>query len=1009
MLWPTGKVSTEPHSARELDGTLLGKYYLVGGGYNINLWYNRTPQQIEEVLKTLPLIGDLSGDVLNKLSKMSYGSVKRIIHLWRGIESALTCANIELINRPICLLHKKLWRWVISSSVHNYDTTVSIWKKVCLYFVHFAGNTSSQSLNPFPHGVPGGHNGHHGRMWVQMMPWLLDIQLANMLNVDKLPKGILERVGHLVQTRMTPPPPLNHKRFEKEFESWAADLTRDPSFTDEHKSKCNFAMTYFTSFIQRDADLLSKVRPHISLSGGGCYESPRAQGGRAIYMMREFVRRYILSPGSGDEHGRTWWGAPYELTRGVPPMYTMCRRFPLDIRISPMSSSFRDPLGKNSQVMAAISEPNSEAKVEEPMFGLDRILPLQIFQMSLEMCVERGYLPGPPFKWSPIDVLTPFHRNPIPCKSLFICEAGNKVRPLSEAPGCVTVALQPLAHWLEGIIKSYPSLNSAFTRTYKGWDFTQNIMRGGKYLKGMGFSVFDLSAASNNLNTKFCRHMLQYLVSEFVTDNDTRFLLLQLGELLFAPRLIEVRRNQSDVEHRVIRTTNGLMMGDPGTKEFLCLSSAIIHLMTFAGSLIPIPRNLIAGDDVIGLMWENQHDALLEMHVFFGNKINLTKAAFSKRLAWYCEELLVLIPESIGCGKASWQVDYESCDIHVDIVKLRLLSPFSSVSMMQDELHKNPAIGKGNALLKVLSWYPRKGVKDYCMNKFIVWMSEFIRDDPLVFIPRILGGYGLPYLGDREELYERVLDRYGTAIVGIYGHLRHSLSYHGVIDFLVRRMANGMSVRGLLDPMTFLLASQFANLAFAQFQHKCKTFDQFKTELQTLKSYEVSNKDVMRYINSQKFLAYNQIADNLDRLTAMRISVGVAAGFMDLEEIIPARDEYVPNPSEVYHEFLQKEVADRVWTADFNVQTLRPSGELINEFYHWIVKDECKPWVSPQRLLWIPKEALIDSLNGMTIQLPWNPSIETDNNPVPGSIKDEDRAPGIDGSRSEMISLKRLH
>jgi hypothetical protein len=1006
MVWPSARISTEPWLERNLDGTLLGKFYLIGGGYIYNLWYNRTPQQILKVLKSLDYYKELKGDVLEKLSLADYSTLRRIVYLWRGIESAILCANIELIGKPIGPLHKQLWRWVISSAVHSYDNTVKLWKKVSLYFIHFGGNTPSRLENPFPRGVPGGHKNQHGYLWVQMMPWLNTFTVANLLGDNEVSKRDLERLGHLVQTRQLPPPPLTDKRFEVEYESWASDLTRDPVYTAEHQALTGKALNYFFDFQDKFMDSVS-VRPHISLSGGGCYQNARAHGGRSIAFMRSFLRRYMLSPADADMTSQTWWGAPYVTIRGQPLLYTMCRKVPLNADIAFMCSAFRDELGTDTLLQAAMAEENSELKVEEPLFGLDRVLPLQLFQLSIELCVDHGYLPGPAHKWAVSDLQREFHRRPIPCKSIFICEAGNKVRPLTEAPGEVTIALQPLAHWLAGIIRGYPSLKSAFTRTYKGWDFSVDQMRSGKYFRGMGYSVFDLSAATNNINVKLCRYILQALVAKYAKSDDDRFLLLQLGELLFAPRLVEVRKDSRDAAYRVIKTTNGLMMGDPGAKEFLCLHSAIIHLACFAGSEIPIPRNLIAGDDIIGLNWLWQHNKLLDMHVFFGDKINKSKAAWSSRLAWYCEELLVLIPKSIGIGKAPWQVSYETEDLHVDLVKLRLLSPFASVSLMADEQFRNPAIGKGGALVKVLNWYPRQEIKDFCLRTFTKWMSEFIAKDPMVFLPRCVGGQGLPYLGDREELYERVLDQCGRSIVGIYMSLRYKLSYHGVIDFLIRRMATGNSVRGLIDPMTYELSSQYANLAFNQFRSKCKTFEEFRIELQATKSYEVSNKDVQRFINSKNYLSYHAIAENLDRLTAIRIGFSVAGNIVPLDEILPAKG-HLPSPSEVLNTFLDKEVNVHSHMGGFNVQDLKADNNDLESFYQWVVSENCKEFISPQRLLWVPKEAIVDSLNGMTVDLPYNPSIETDSNPIKGSLNDTWVDPTIEGWESKVVSLRRL-
>jgi hypothetical protein len=287
-------------------------------------------------------------------------------------------------------------------------------------------------------------------------------------------------------------------------------------------------------------------------------------------------------------------------------------------------------------------------------------------------------------------------------------------------------------------------------------------------------------------------------------------------------------------------------------------------------------------------------------------------------------------------------------------------------------------------------------------------MSEFISDDPLNFLPRVVGGLGLPYIGDREVLYERVLERSGSAIVALYTSVSSKLTYHNVIDFLIRRMSTGNQVRGIMDPMTFLVTSQYANLAFNLFQDKCKTFDEFKKEFQALKSYEVSNKDVSRFIKASGYISYHSIAENLDRITAIRFALAACCSeFLSPRDLLPAKEGRLPSPSEVLDMFLKDEINVHS-VAGFRSKDLSTCSDDYSRFYNWVVTENCKEFISPQRLLWIPREAIVDSMNGMTVALPYDPSIETDLNPIPGSLADLSVDPTIEGWETKVVSLHRL-
>jgi hypothetical protein len=393
----------------------------------------------------------------------------------------------------------------------------------------------------------------------------------------------------------------------------------------------------------------------------------------------------------------------------------------------------------------------------------------------------------------------------------------------------------------------------------------------------------------------------------------------------------------------------------------------------------------------------------MEIHRCCGNIIRKTKTISSNRCAFFTEEVLRYNKFAIGNGKSPWERHNNhnyGVGVHIDTIKLRLLSPFGIQSLMGDSSYRNPAIGKASALANVSRWFPNKGMLNVAHHRFNRWMADAIGGHVSCFLPRWMGGYGFPWLKSREELLMEFQKQLHPAIYKIFSIKTDvGRDYHSVIDFLVRRMATGNLVRGLLDPMPYLISAQYANLAVTAWADKCKSFGQIASELQSKKTYEVRSKDIIRYARTTGLMPYHDIVDSLDRLTAIRIAMLVAEGSLDLEDILPTRQTKLPNPNEVLENFFENEIG-YFNAASFDRSDLTPDLKSTREFYSWVEEGMPDCPISNKQVF-IPKAALVDSLAGMSIPLPYvAPPV------VKGSSADPDVAL-IKGYIAKMVSLRR--
>jgi hypothetical protein len=408
-----------------------------------------------------------------------------------------------------------------------------------------------------------------------------------------------------------------------------------------------------------------------------------------------------------------------------------------------------------------------------------------------------------------------------------------------------------------------------------------------------------------------------------------------------------------------------------------------------------------AGDDVANLVTRGKHNELMEIHNRFGHEIHITKSQWSQIWVYYCEEGLRLIETTIGCGSAPWQLDYETEDLHLDCFKLRLLMPFSSIDNGMDS-QKNPVVGKGDALWGQLLSHKRPDVVKHIKNTFRVLMADYLGKDPMMYLPRIVGGANVPFCGEPEELYRKILDRTGTRVVAIYNQLRFGEDPFPLFGSLTRKMSSGGSSRGLIDPSSQYMIIQYGEIMFKQFKDQAKTLKEIHIELQGKKTYPVSFGEAKRYARKSGYISFSEIADSLDRISAIRMSIACAAGAISFDEISTARRERLPTPSEVLDDFVDVELARQSRSYRVRTDLFHTTPEDCERFKKWISIGNPNFQVRSQGL-WVPKYALVDSLNGMTIDMPYKPS-----RVIPGSTEDQYVGSEFQTSDAFVISRKRF-
>jgi hypothetical protein len=827
-----------------------------------------------------------------------------------------------------------------------------------------------------------------------------------------------EDITMLTQTRNFPTLIVSQKMERLEILEFQGELQK-PSVTVP-----DFLWTVSSSIGKEVQEMDEPLRPHISASFSASLEHTRSEGGKGVEILRKFVEYYVRTPATQKVNRRTWFGREYWLQQGIPPMYTMCRDVALDIDFRYfLSSSFRTWDASDTLADAQMNGAFSSGKVEEPIFGLDREFAPQLHQLSLELCIQNGYLGKLLPFYDPDQVIEGLSSiigdKPIPARAHCVSEPGGKRRWITMEPSYVNMACQPLAHMLAGMLSNIPTLFSAFNRSWKAWDFADMLsIRENPNLRKWSVGVYDLTSASNNLDRGCMRIILHGLLSARYGGSKIWPYVEIILSLVFRNRIVEIHEGDSPsspILHR-FTATNGLLMGNAMTKEILVLCSEVVHRhcrYSIRGVLRPSIAWLIAGDDVACYGPRHQFELLKKTHRRLGNIIKDEKSFFSEVWVPFCQGGLHLEGQSLFNQERLMRLSYE-VTICTDTIMSRLLVPFGLESLEANPTARNPVIGKGAALKKLLDYYPRKERIAIAIRIFHRNMGSMISNDIMSFLPGSIGGYECPHLISKDELWRRVMEEAPPVLFPLFKLLTDEQRSPIWLDLLLRRARTGISSRGIenptLDPLIQSYEFALTNCAMVKYyswsEIEAKTVARFEEQNRNL--LELTPREIRKTAKKLNLMNGFDFADIVDRSSALRIFFLVAMDIIPLDRALPGKGRLF-TPSEILEEFTENELSERI-KRDYLTKistsfTVDAGLEGYNAFKRWF-EGGMADINSNIGTRYLPKSCYTDSLNGMYVPI-WEDRRQ-DEPYVKGSYKDPYREIDQDLFIGTVISLNRV-
>lgn len=1022
MAWPLTRLPPGSGEARSFEGTLVGTFYtgpkghreIISGFYS----YSYKPSERLEILKSLDDFRTLKEDVLVKLSNYTFKRCKHLVYTWRAIEDNLRLASVPILCGLKPKIVYRLWKWCVSQHAYNPNLILTQWKVICDYFRRWAAGEEPPRI---PRDIPGTQRGQLNHEWYELFPWLWELYHS------RLTKEGAENVTMASQTRNFPVPLLTESREREEIFQFQEELQK-PRVQRPYwlKERAMALGTYVRSLVTKNHwDLF----PHISASFSASEDKSRSEGGKGIEILKLFLDRFVSELAPLTLSGETWFGCEYKVVKGVPKIYTMCRDAPLNLKFRYfLSSSFRTwdaPETLAHMFVVGNSGGQPEKVLEESIWGLDRELPKQLYQLCIEELIRKGFFPGIQPHRNPLDtkaILLCEHTwtKPIVCRAHCVREPGGKIRWVTMEPAYVNMFIQPIAHMVANGLGLVPSLYSAFNRSWKAWDFGDMlaIREQSRRKRSFKVGVYDLTSASNNLDRGVTREIVGGFFRTFFPDTlEWRAYLTLIMSILFRDRHVFLYRSEEtrEIRHQ-FRATNGLLMGNAFTKEALVLISEVIHRQvaySLKGDLAFSTCWLIAGDDVALYCNRETFQRITDTHRALGNVVKKEKTFFSHKYVPFCQGGLFLGAKMFH-GKRLMFVPYGET-IVTDTIMSRLLTPYGVESLMANPTAKNPVIGKGAALSAQLKYYPRKTRVGVVISLFHRNMGQLIPRDPMAFLPGEIGGYGLPHTIPLDILYQRILDEASPVLFPIFRLLKTGKRVPVWLEFLLRDARSGVSARGLenptLDPMIKEYEAALLNYAkveswtFQDLQKECSTFFKEKLGRDPL---TMNDDDVRRYAKARGLMNSYEFAIHVDRSSALRIFFVVAAGLIPLDIAVPKREK-IPSPSSILEGFRSNEYWMRVKYDPF--QDIRELFELENMeeglslFREWFFGGQ-KPVNKCLGNIYLHKSCYRDSLNGMRV--PINSKRDPKEPYVKGSIRDPYFEPDQDLFIGATVHIDRL-
>nr|CAK8177721.1 RNA-dependent RNA polymerase [Narnavirus sp.] len=770
-------------------------------------FHDRNPVHILHGWEDLPFGGRMarskqtfpyvkSFDIHVKICRADVERVKRLMNLIFGFEDNFCFMSPDYF--PFLLRSAEYWKfmnWVVSQEILHSGQPVVEWKK----FIQFVKWKVLQSKTPRPSGpinFPGFCHKTPERLtkfWLRMAPWLREPWYSGL---NSKMEGT--RFQHFITSRNMPAA-SRQERMRSLDEHFQVLTTPGPDRAPRKKWLYEAAY-YYARSIAKDREKLTGA--HLSVTQSASFETPIKEGGRGMEIASRF-RNWLMEIPSETVNRMTWFGRPYWLIAGIPRWRTMCHT-----------------------VLSPEGEPGYLGDVEEldftpgkfrwvtPLTCLDGDTGYQLYQWAIEEAIQRGYFAGTPYRSE--DTLRITDQLPR-IKATAIGEPGNKSRVVTVGEGWLTIFLQPLSHALIGVLSRDPDARAGLGRAWQGFEFAKQW--GFKPLPAPGPEERYILSSDLKTATDFCPHgYSKALLQGFTTGLGMNNHLVNLWiDLLTAPRAY-VRGTE------ITKTQRGILMGDPGAKLVLSLfnkvaeleaqlcwihhqrklsSSTLVKMITGQQHRMPKWRCFaFAGDDHVAIGPEFYLSRITRAHIRNGMCVSETTNFVSKIGGIYCEELILIRPESAweywGSRKPIFTVPYES-QPHVDAIKLRLLSVCRKEHEGKDET--NPAIGMAATLRKMVAWFLDgwEATHPLFAARFRQRMRGLIPLNPvLACIPRTLGGIDAPgfdYTHDELiEAWNKIPKKHRQLITLI---MRRDVNTDHGLRRILSQLGNESSIRGV--------------------------------------------------------------------------------------------------------------------------------------------------------------------------------------------------------------------
>lgn len=696
-----------------------------------------------------PVWSQLPIESRRRLCTLSKKEMQRAVDVWAAIEDCLFMATPEaFVGSRTDPVVNRFWRWTWTNVLQHGGVlhTVRLFKSMTVGWKH----TAIQSVTPHPDiirgslffdsaGLPCTSNFKGKWAW-----------LNQVLTRGIYAKSLGTRFMHLVSTRGLPSPDV--PEMQEGLLEHADIICSSATPLPEHR------LNLYKKIALRLGRYVKSRRPtnwksvaHLSLSDSASFDSGRKAGGRAAGLGKKYsawANEIMVE----NQSKTGYLGYPYEVRAGLKRFQTMAR--PESDFLQPDSALIES----DNQFDIDLDDLGNYV-YEDRIYGLDQYTGLQIFQFSLEEGLKSGCLTGSPYYTGERLVV----KDAPQVRMVPLGEPGGKVRVVTVAEDWLTEFLSPFGHEMIAALSLIESARAGLGASAQAYEWAKRLGR----RKGIDQCEEELFLLTSDLKQ----------ASEFLVHQNTRALLKSFVagagltcpyfttciDLLCSPRYISGAEGPFFYPYTGLTSKRGCLMGDPGTKAALTLTMLVAEemaLLTYHASKVgktvedclsePEPSYTwrtysAAGDDHVAIGPRSYcagiDDALEEL----GACLSREKCFLSKIGAFFTEELLLRTDQTqMELKVPLWEAEYDRT-IHVDSVKVRLLSPCSKVTLVRDD--KNPALGKCRQFLKKLEWLPSSFAlfKDLAMSRFKLRFSSYLPwDNPMLYFPNHLGGLGIP-------------------------------------------------------------------------------------------------------------------------------------------------------------------------------------------------------------------------------------------------------------------------